>query len=176
MIKELEASSFLDPLTNIYNRRKFFLECQLLGDSSYPQTLCLIDIDNFKQLNDSYGHDVGDRALVAFGLLQRAFRASDIFCRYGGEEFAVLLGNCSLDNAQDIMEQLRTRTHRLTLNLTDGRQCVSPPAAALRRSTRSPRCRRRSNRRTKRSIFAKERQGSGQRTHSGRVYLIRCLK
>lgn len=63
------------------------------------------------------------RALVAFGhLLQRAFRASDIFCRYGGEEFAVLLGNCSLDNARDIMEQLRTRTHRLTLNLTDGRQ------------------------------------------------------
>ena len=60
---------------------------------------------------------------MAFGhLLQRAFRASDIFCRYGGEEFAVLLGNCSLDNARDIMEQLRTRTHRLTLNLTDGRQ------------------------------------------------------
>ncbi|CUZ42302.1 Probable diguanylate cyclase AdrA [Serratia marcescens] len=123
LIKELEASSFLDPLTNIYNRRKFFLECQLLGDSSYPQAFCLIDIDNFKQLNDSYGHDVGDQALVAFGhLLQRAFRASDIFCRYGGEEFAVLLGNCSLDNARDIMEQLRTRTHRLTLNLTDGRQ------------------------------------------------------
>ena len=58
LIKELEASSFLDPLTNIYNRRKFFLECQLLGDSSYPQAFCLIDIDNFKQLNDSYGHDV----------------------------------------------------------------------------------------------------------------------
>ncbi len=123
LIKELEASSFLDPLTNIYNRRKFFLECQLLGDGSYPQAFCLIDIDNFKQLNDSYGHDVGDRALVEFGhLLQRAFRASDIFCRYGGEEFAVLLGNCSLDNARDIMEQLRARTHRLTLNLADGRQ------------------------------------------------------
>lgn len=123
LIKELETSSFLDPLTNIYNRRKFFLECRLLGDGSYPQAFCLIDIDNFKHLNDSYGHDVGDRVLVEFGhLLQRAFRASDIFCRYGGEEFAVLLGGCSVDNAREIMEQLRARTHRLALNLADGRQ------------------------------------------------------
>ncbi|CAI2531777.1 Probable diguanylate cyclase AdrA [Serratia ficaria] len=123
LIKELEASSFLDPLTNIYNRRKFFLECELLGSGSYPLAFCLIDIDNFKSLNDSYGHDVGDQVLVAFGrLLQQAFRASDIFCRYGGEEFAVILGNCTLENARNIMEQLRQRTHRLSLTLANGQQ------------------------------------------------------
>ncbi|CAI1788141.1 Diguanylate cyclase DosC [Serratia entomophila] len=123
LIQELEASSFLDPLTNIYNRRKFFLECELLNAGTYPLAFCLIDIDNFKNLNDSYGHGVGDQVLVAFGrLLQQAFRASDIFCRYGGEEFAVILGNCTLDNARDIMEQLRRRTHRLSLTLADGQQ------------------------------------------------------
>ncbi|CAI0742122.1 Diguanylate cyclase DosC [Serratia entomophila] len=123
LIQELEASSFLDPLTNIYNRRKFFLECELLNAGTYPLAFCLIDIDNFKNLNDSYGHGVGDQVLVAFGrLLQQTFRASDIFCRYGGEEFAVILGNCTLDNARDIMEQLRRRTHRLSLTLADGQQ------------------------------------------------------
>lgn len=121
LIKELEASSFLDPLTNIYNRRKFFRECESLAARSYPLAFCLIDIDNFKKLNDSYGHDIGDRALVAFGkLLQDAFRSSDIFCRYGGEEFAVILCNCTLDNAREIMSKLRERTHQLTLTLDDG--------------------------------------------------------
>ncbi|MNG62272.1 Response regulator PleD [compost metagenome] len=121
LIKELEASSFLDPLTNIYNRRKFFRECEALAARSYPLAFCLIDIDNFKNLNDSFGHDIGDSVLVAFGkLLQDAFRSSDIFCRYGGEEFAVILGNCTLENAREIMSKLRERTHQLILTLADG--------------------------------------------------------
>ncbi|AHY06681.1 hypothetical protein ALQ63_03903 [Serratia plymuthica] len=121
LIKELEASSFLDPLTNIYNRRKFFRECESLAARSYPLAFCLIDIDNFKNLNDSFGHDIGDSVLVAFGkLLQDAFRSSDIFCRYGGEEFAVILGNCTLENAREIMSKLRERTHQLILTLDDG--------------------------------------------------------
>jgi diguanylate cyclase (GGDEF)-like protein len=121
LIKELEASSFLDPLTNIYNRRKFFRECESLAASSYPLAFCLIDIDNFKNINDSYGHHVGDLVLVAFGkLLQSIFRSSDIFCRYGGEEFAVILGNCTLENAREVMSKLRERTHQLTLTIADG--------------------------------------------------------
>ncbi|CAI1728304.1 Probable diguanylate cyclase AdrA [Serratia quinivorans] len=121
LIKELEASSFLDPLTNIYNRRKFFRECQSLAASSYPLAFCLIDIDNFKNLNDNYGHHIGDQVLVAFGkLLQSTFRSSDIFCRYGGEEFAVILGNCSLENAREVISMLRERTHQFTLTLSDG--------------------------------------------------------
>lgn len=123
LIKELEASSFLDPLTNIYNRRKFFRECESLAASSYPLAFCLIDIDNFKNLNDSYGHHVGDLVLVAFGkLLQSTFRSSDIFCRYGGEEFAVILGNCTLENAREVMSKLRERTHQLTLTIADGQK------------------------------------------------------
>jgi diguanylate cyclase (GGDEF)-like protein len=123
LIKELEASSFLDPLTNIYNRRKFFRECESLAASSYPLAFCLIDIDNFKNLNDSYGHHVGDLVLVAFGkLLQSTFRSSDIFCRYGGEEFAVILGNCTLENAREVISKLRERTHQLTLTIADGQK------------------------------------------------------
>ncbi|MGO4744396.1 GGDEF domain-containing protein [Serratia quinivorans] len=121
LIKELEASSYLDPLTNIYNRRKFFLECESLATGRYPLAFCLIDIDNFKNINDNYGHHVGDLVLVAFGkLLQNTFRSSDIFCRYGGEEFAVILGNCTLENAREVMSKLRERTHQLTLTLADG--------------------------------------------------------
>ncbi|CAI1584429.1 diguanylate cyclase [Serratia proteamaculans] len=121
LIKELEASSYIDPLTNIYNRRKFFRECESLAASHYPLAFCLIDIDNFKSLNDTYGHHIGDLVLVAFGkLLQSTFRSSDIFCRYGGEEFAVILGNCTLENAREVMSKLRERTHQLTLPLADG--------------------------------------------------------
>ncbi|CAI1561750.1 Stalked cell differentiation-controlling protein [Serratia quinivorans] len=121
LIKELEAVSFLDPLTNIYNRRKFFRECESLSIGNYPLVFCLIDIDNFKNLNDSYGHHVGDLVLVTFGkLLQSTFRSSDIFCRYGGEEFAVILGNCTLENARKVMSKLRDRTHQLILTLADG--------------------------------------------------------
>jgi len=123
LIKELEASSYLDPLTNIYNRRKFFLECESLAVNSYPLAFCLIDIDNFKNLNDTFGHHVGDLVLVAFGkLLQKTFRSSDIFCRYGGEEFAVILSNCTLENAREVMSTLRELTHQLTLTLANGQE------------------------------------------------------
>ncbi|HGM5488743.1 TPA: GGDEF domain-containing protein [Serratia fonticola] len=123
LIKELEVSSFFDPLTNIYNRRKFFLECEMLAQSSYPQAFCLIDIDNFKRLNDTYGHDIGDRVLVMFAQsLTDTFRSSDIFCRYGGEEFALLLGHCSLENARSMMEALREQTQQMCLELLNGKR------------------------------------------------------
>ncbi|CAI1699418.1 GGDEF domain-containing protein [Serratia fonticola] len=123
LIKELEVSSFFDPLTNIYNRRKFFLECEMLAQSSYPLAFCLIDIDNFKRLNDTYGHDVGDRVLVMFAQsLSNTFRSSDIFCRYGGEEFALLLGHCSLENARSMMEALREQTQQMCLELLNGKR------------------------------------------------------
>ncbi|CAM3933974.1 GGDEF domain-containing protein [Serratia silvae] len=123
LIKELEVSSFFDPLTNIYNRRKFFLECEMLTQSNYPQAFCLIDIDNFKRLNDTYGHDIGDRVLVMFAQsLSNSFRSSDIFCRYGGEEFALLLGHCSLENARSMMDVLREQTQQMCLELLNGKR------------------------------------------------------
>ncbi|PVZ82364.1 GGDEF domain-containing protein [Serratia sp. S1B] len=123
LIKDLELSSFFDPLTNIYNRRKFFIEYNLLSASSYPHAFCLIDIDNFKRLNDTYGHDIGDRVLVMFTeRLGNHFRASDIFCRYGGEEFAVLLNPCSLEEASRLMNQLREMTQQLCLELPTGKR------------------------------------------------------
>ncbi|WP_156292926.1 GGDEF domain-containing protein [Serratia oryzae] len=122
LIKELETSSFFDPLTNIYNRRKFFLECEQLATNSYPHVFCLLDVDNFKRLNDAYGHDVGDQVLVMFAqLLRNTFRSSDIFCRYGGEEFAVLLNHCTLENARSIMDNLREQTCQLSLALDNGK-------------------------------------------------------
>lgn len=121
LIKELESSSYLDPLTNIYNRRRFFREAEQLPAAGYPLAFCLIDIDNFKALNDTYGHNIGDLALVAFAdLMRHAFRAEDIFCRYGGEEFAILLHHCALPNARAVLEKLRHRVQRLRLPVPDG--------------------------------------------------------
>ncbi|HDJ1437801.1 TPA: GGDEF domain-containing protein [Serratia rubidaea] len=121
LITELEASSYLDPLTNIYNRRRFFRDAEQLPDAGYPLAFCLIDIDNFKALNDTYGHNIGDLALVAFAdLLRHAFRAEDIFCRYGGEEFAILLHHCALPDARMALEKLRHKVQRLRLPVPDG--------------------------------------------------------
>jgi len=69
----------------------------------------MIDIDNFKRVNDSYGHMVGDRVIKSLArLLQQRLRKCDRIGRYGGEEFAVVLPNCDLDSAVNILEKIRT--------------------------------------------------------------------
>ncbi|WP_457607815.1 GGDEF domain-containing protein [Nitratifractor sp.] len=94
--RELEKLTILDPLTGAYNRRYF---SKMLREKIYRQkrygelcALLLIDLDNFKVINDSYGHDVGDEVLRELSLLlQKKIRESDLYFRLGGEEFAVLL-------------------------------------------------------------------------------------
>lgn len=121
LIGELEKASFIDPLTNIYNRRKLFNLCEAMPAASYPMAFALIDIDNFKSLNDTYGHDVGDKVLIEFSkLLISHFRSTDIFSRYGGEEFAIVLSNCTPEDAIRIMNNLRLKVKQLTLKLEDG--------------------------------------------------------
>jgi diguanylate cyclase (GGDEF)-like protein len=101
-----------DPLTGAGNRRYFFDRARLAlaeaGARGEPVSIILLDIDRFKRLNDSYGHAVGDEAIIMVAhVCRRIIRAGDVFCRWGGEEFIVLLPAAELEAACALAERLR---------------------------------------------------------------------
>lgn len=111
--ENLLAKSIRDPLTGLFNRR-FLDEALPLEEARALRSnsvLCVVmfDLDRFKALNDSYGHDAGDVALKTFArLLQGSVRSTDIACRYGGEEFLLLLPGTSIGEAARRAEAIRT--------------------------------------------------------------------
>ena len=103
--------SILDPLTGLYNRRfgeaRLQEEMERAEKSGTPLVLIAMDFDKFKQINDQHGHAAGDLALKAFSRrLQRAIRACDVPIRIGGDEFLVILPECSQDKAQAILNRI----------------------------------------------------------------------
>jgi diguanylate cyclase (GGDEF)-like protein len=121
----LRDQSIRDPLTGLFNRR--YLEETLARElsraerKSHPLGLLLVDIDHFKRLNDTHGHDAGDAALAEVGrLLGRSFRASDVTCRYGGEEFVVVLPDAQRDFTVARAESLREAVKELRLAAKGG--------------------------------------------------------
>ena len=107
----LQAQAMRDALTGIYNRGFFDETLAALAARSRrtggPLTLMMIDLDHFKQLNDTYGHRAGDQALqAAASIIATTARASDIVCRYGGEEFAVLLPDTALQEGSHLAERV----------------------------------------------------------------------
>lgn len=112
--EKLEDLSRHDPLTKIYNRRAFeeSLNAELQRLQRYPNTIALLmlDIDHFKQINDHWGHPVGDKALIEFARqCQESSRQVDILGRLGGEEFAILLVESNHDDALSFAERLREK-------------------------------------------------------------------
>ena len=104
MREALRSQSVRDPLTGLFNRRYFdeTLQRELAAFRRGGAPLCvlMLDMDHFKKINDSFGHAAGDDALRTVGRLMRTtFRESDVICRYGGEEFAVILMNSDLGSA-----------------------------------------------------------------------------
>ena len=100
-----------DELTGLMNRRAFFEHAQLLytqcRHNQQPLCVLMMDMDHFKQINDTYGHQAGDQVLRQIGgVISASFRKADVYGRLGGEEFAVLLPNTSLDTARNIAEDL----------------------------------------------------------------------
>jgi len=102
--EQLRQEAIRDPLTNLFNRRYFMeslnREFGRAQREGYPLTLMMVDLDHFKQLNDQYGHSVGDQALVDFSnRLAHSMRREDVVCRWGGEEFLAMMPGLSLDAA-----------------------------------------------------------------------------
>ena len=110
--QELEHIANVDGLTGLFNRRwmnEFFKRqiSRALSDNK-PMTLLLADLDHFKQINDTYGHIVGDEVLSAVAsILSKQVRPSDLLARFGGEEFALILADTSLTEAKQIAERVR---------------------------------------------------------------------
>ncbi len=114
---ELALQANTDELTGILNRRSFtgFVnhEFQKARKHSMPFSLVIIDIDFFKLVNDEYGHLVGDEILKNLAhLMSSSFRSADKVCRWGGEEFAILLPNTSLNNAMNVADKFRKKIQK----------------------------------------------------------------
>ncbi|HEY2395501.1 MAG TPA: diguanylate cyclase [Rudaea sp.] len=110
--ESLRTQSIRDPLTGLFNRR--YLEVSLEREvmravrRSQPLAVLMLDIDHFKRFNDSHGHDAGDALLSKFAeVLQRSVRNEDIACRYGGEEFTVVMLEADAKVAERCAEQIR---------------------------------------------------------------------
>jgi diguanylate cyclase (GGDEF)-like protein len=115
-VSETEANS--DSLTGLLTRRSLQSRIRDLRESGLSYTVAYADLDHFKQLNDVFGHDAGDRALRTFSqVLRDALRPSDIACRYGGEEFVIVLPACGTNEAVTVLERVR---ERIALRLESG--------------------------------------------------------
>jgi diguanylate cyclase (GGDEF)-like protein len=118
----LREQATRDALTGLFNRRHLDNSLPALvalaRRERKPMTVAIIDLDHFKSVNDRFGHDVGDRLLVAFGrLLADSLRDSDVACRYGGEEFCLLMPQTRSADAQRKLESVLQRWQRQVFEL-----------------------------------------------------------
>ena len=112
MMEKLQKLAITDGLTKLYNSRSFYTQLELEVDRfnryKHPLALLLLDIDNFKEYNDSYGHLEGDKVLVRFSqIIKTCLRANDSAYRYGGEEFTVILPETTGDEAKTVAQRIR---------------------------------------------------------------------
>ncbi|MDQ1363559.1 MAG: diguanylate cyclase [Pseudomonadota bacterium] len=115
-----------DKLTGLMTRGPFMhiLESESAREYRFSESSCLVmmDIDHFKQINDDYGHLAGDRVLVSTArYLRKHMRLYDSICRYGGEEFLVLLPNTDIHQAQEIIERIRVDMEKHKIEYESGR-------------------------------------------------------
>ncbi|RMH59465.1 MAG: diguanylate cyclase [Candidatus Hydrogenedentota bacterium] len=133
--ERMEKMAIRDPLTDVFNRRYFEkrIEEEIARAYRYGFDIScmMMDIDNFKSINDRYGHPVGDEVLKKVAAaVKRAVRAVDILARYGGEEFAVILPETDLSEARMIAERVRAAVEKIDLGEEYPRVTVSIGVAA----------------------------------------------
>ncbi len=124
-IDRIISDSVTDALTGLYNRRYFNnnLKAELKRSDRYRSHLSLIlfDVDYFKKYNDTFGHTEGDKVLSKIGhVIKSCIRQTDSGCRYGGEEFALILPESDIDSAISVAERIRTRVESKTVDLNGG--------------------------------------------------------
>lgn len=140
LFQQVQLLAITDPLTGIFNRRYFFeiggREFRRSVRHHHSLALVLIDIDHFKQFNDLYGHLAGDMVLREIGReSQKYLRESDIFARFGGEEFVLLLPETTAQDAFPIAERLRTIINELRVDVGGEKVFVSVSMGVAERSS-----------------------------------------
>jgi diguanylate cyclase (GGDEF)-like protein len=130
LAEELKRMATTDELTGLSNRRHYLelssQEFKRARRHNTPLTVCILDVDYFKQVNDNFGHAVGDTALRAIaGACRESLREMDILGRFGGEEFTITLPETDAHTAQEVAERLRTRIEELSLDVADLRLSVT---------------------------------------------------
>ncbi|HZW04863.1 MAG TPA: diguanylate cyclase [Anaerolineaceae bacterium] len=122
---EVQQLATTDPLTGVYNRRAFEdlgqREIERFERFGHPLAAIMLDIDDFKQINDQHGHAAGDTVLQTLArVCRRNLRKVDIFCRYGGDEFAVLLPETTLSQANEVANRIRQEVAAQDFPTADG--------------------------------------------------------
>jgi len=137
-VKELENKASIDPLTKIYNRRAMdhYLGEMIKKDNEIPLHILLIDVDDFKKVNDSYGHIAGDKVLMVLANgMKSTLRDSDKIFRYGGEEFLITLNRISEDGSKIVGERILSlarhnkllyKKHQFSVTLSIGATVLRP--------------------------------------------------
>lgn len=120
--QQLHELAYTDFLTKIQNRRSFFMKTnEILNEAKIKQQsvcICMIDIDDFKKINDEYGHDIGDKVLISFSsVVSDELNEHEIFGRLGGEEFALVFPNTSLKDALIKIEHLRKLIENIVIKI-----------------------------------------------------------
>lgn len=125
--RKLLESSARDGLTGVFNRayfdERFAREFAMASSADHPLSVLLVDVDHFKQYNDSFGHLAGDECLkqVAKALSNRLRRQGDFVARYGGEEFVAVLPGCGAQAAEEVGNALRAAVEKLAVASQSGR-------------------------------------------------------
>jgi diguanylate cyclase (GGDEF)-like protein len=116
-LKNSSSHSLKDALTNTYNRKSLYSilkkELALVKQHGISSSLVFIDLDNFKRINDKYGHQEGDRILKKIStIFLNVIREEDYICRFGGDEFIFILSDCKKDNALEIISRIKQKMNK----------------------------------------------------------------
>ena len=119
-VSMLEHSANTDPLTGIFNRRFFMASITLMINNAFrdfkTSYIVLFDLDHFKKINDTYGHQAGDDVLKAFAIMaNKSARVGDLFARYGGEEFIMLVSCNEKESVSTLIERIREKTMKMNV-------------------------------------------------------------
>ena len=139
----LRRENLRDPLTGVANRRAFDLrlktEIEAARTQGHPLTLCLVDIDHFKRVNDTFGHAVGDQVLKYFTkVLRTSLKGRDMIARYGGEEFAIILPATNLIDAHNLMVRLKSDLSSIRLKVRNSEAKIGRITASFGVATLKP--------------------------------------
>ncbi len=118
LLKETQEKVYIDTLTKVYNRNKFDevfeKEIHRVRRYNYQLSMAIIDIDKFKDFNDTYGHLIGDEVLIVMAqTIKKSIRSTDIFARWGGEEFVILFTHTAIEDAKVISYKLKDKVQSI---------------------------------------------------------------